>query len=463
MGKHCSNCEKNDHHKKCDKLDQPPTDTLVSLDGENCIACKDSKKLCQCHNINKYLKGLSYDELCNKFINPSLSGYKEISNPSDLRYTLDPPLVVPPGQKGYNMVPDPVAYPDAPHYPPIANPIPITNRNVLVVGAAKNLGKAIAEMFVNNGANVVGTSRFPECYSETFSYPLLKLDARISKDVSQFFELLMSKYFTNGQIDILVSLPAVQTNGTLDESNGDDLLDILNHDVCTHQRVVYHALPFMKFSNNTRVITFGSIAGEFPNFLSGYCISKHGLQVWNDIHMSQALIRKATGISKAEPTFTLIEPGIIQSTIGLYEVYLMNDTDINDVQTRGTYMGFKAAQNATNVFYPAAACPQVPPPPPFIPPFSACPCPTVPALCASVPEMVAEAVRQIVMAPQPSVRYLIDPAPGALSFVPGVQAANILSSDEFLNQVLAPIIENFYSPNTAALGQAILKDSFCKP
>jgi len=466
MTKHCSNCGKTRnhcHHKRCDKLPQPPTDTLIPLDGENCIACKDSKKLCQCHNANKYLLALSYDELCNKYINPSLDGYNGIVNPAALKYTVDPPLNVPPGQKGFNMVPDPVAYPIAPHYPPIANPIPLANRNVLVVGAAKNLGKAIANMFVSNGCNVVGTSRFPECYSETYPYPLLKLDVRFSNDVKKFFEKLMSEYFTNGQIDILVNLPGIQTHGTMYESNGDDLSDIFNNNICGYQRVVYHAIPFMRFSNQTRIISFGSIAGEFPNPIDGYTISKHALQMWNDCSMADALQRKALGISSAEPTFTLIEPGIIQSSIALYEKYLFADTDPFGLRVRGTGIAFNAMQSATTVTFPALACPQNPPPPPFVPPFSTCPCPAVPALCANVPELVAEAVHQIVMAPQPSVRYLIDAAPGALNFAPVVAAANILSADDVINNITASVVTQFYDPNFAALGQAILKDSFCNP
>ena len=452
--------ENHHHHQKCDKLDQPPTDTLIPLDGENCISCKDSKKLCKCRNINQYLNAFSYDDLCNKLINPSLDEYNGIVNPSALTYTIDPPLTVPFGQKGYNMIPDPVTYPIAPHYPPITNPIPLTGRNVLIIGAAKNLGKAIADMFVTNGCNVVGTSRFPECYSETYPYPLLKLDARIRKDVKHFFKKLMSKYFTNGQIDILVNLPGIHSFGTLAESNGDDLSDVLSNNVCGYQRVVYYALPHMKFSNNTRVISFGSIAGEFPNPLTAYTISKHALQMWNDCHMVEALQRKAMGLSTAEPTFTLIEPGFIESTIGLYESYVMKDCDPTSVLTRGMHLGIIAGQSANTLFNPAIACPK---PPPFIPPFSTCPCPDNPSLCAGVPDIVAEAVHQIVMAPQPSVRYLIDPSPGGLSFIPAVQASNILSSDEFLNQVAPSLIGFFFSPNTAALSQAILKDSFCKP
>lgn len=140
----------------------------------------------------------------------------------------------------------------------------------------------------------------------------------------------------------------------------------------------------------------------------------------------------------------------------------MADNDPYSLTNRGIHMGLNALQSANTVFTPALACPQDPSSPPYVPPFSSCPCPSVPSLCSGIPAIVAEAVHQIVIAPQPSIRYLIDPAPGSLSFVPVVKASNILSADEFLNQVYPPLVEFFFSPNTANLGQAILKDSFCK-
>ena len=451
------------HKKDCRCVRQPPTNTLIPLDGENCIACKDSKDLCRTHDLNKYLVALTHKALCCKFISPSLQGYKGFINPDALFYTVNPPLAVPPGQKGYNMVPDPITYPAFPHYPPIANPLPIAGKNVCIIGGAKNIGKAIALTLQGLGANVVATSRFPECYQENFPYPLLKLDVRLSKDVKHFFQVLMKKYFTNGRIDILINLPAIHTQGTLAESNGDDLLDSLDLNVCGYQRVVYNALPYMRFSNETRVISFGSVAGELPIGISdGYAIGKRANQMWNDNHMLEALHRKAMGLSTAEPTFTLIEPGFIQSTIGLYENYVWKDTDQFSDVNRGSVMTFQALQSATTVIYPAIACPQNPPPPPFIPPFSTCPCPTVPALCMSIPQLVADAIVQILRAPQPSVRYLIDAAPGAFNLAPAVAAVNILSVDDGINNLLQPFARDVFFPvPNALLSQAILKDSFC--
>ena len=453
------------HHcdDKCASKHQPPENTLVSLDGENCIACKDEEKLCKKVDLNKYLEGWKYKELCGKFVEPSLESYQGLVNPDALFYTPNPALEVPVGQKGFNMVPDPVTYPVAPHYPPITNPLQLAGKNVLVIGAAKNIGEAIATTLHGLGCNVVGTSRFPECYDREYPYPLLKLDSRFRKEVDEFFDTLFKKYFRNKKLDILIQLQAVQNLGFLYDSNGDDLKDILDNNLCGLQRVVHRALPHMRFSNQTRIISFGSAAGEgiLGGAIDGYSISKRAMQMWNDTHMTEALQRKAFGLSTAEPTFTLIEPGFIQSSIGVYENYVYADTKEFSTFTRATRMTDTALQAATTVIIPAVACPSATP---LTPPFSDCPCPAIPTLCGNVPQLVADAIVQILRAPQPSVRYLIDANPSAFSAVPFVTASNLLSADAAINQVTQPFARDiFYPRNNVLLSQAIVKDSFCNP
>lgn len=415
----------------------PPTNTLMPLDGENCIAKDATKNVEDSRDLNQYILGLTYNQLCN-WITAPLTGYNGVTNPSALNYVLDPPLAVPPGQKGFNMVPP---YPPTPF-------VDLTGRNVLVVGASKNIGLATASLFVTKGCNVVGTSRHPDGYTETtFTYPLLKLDIRQSKDVRSFFRKLMKDNFTNGKIDVLVLTPGIQWTGDMQDADGDDLSDLLSFQIGGFQRVVFNALPFMKHSNSARVISFGSEAGEFPNSLNGYAIGKRALQQWNDCHMLDALRRKAMGESTYEPTFTLVEPGIIQSTIGLYEKYIARNTNYFDVSIRGQTMAFKANQSATTVVTPILV--GVPP------------CPAVPSTCGDLPFVVADAVHQIVIAPQPSIRYLVDPSHPVVNFVNAVAAANILSADDTLKLVTVPVMQFFWDPASAALGQTVLDNAYC--
>jgi NAD(P)-dependent dehydrogenase (short-subunit alcohol dehydrogenase family) len=418
--------------------ESPPLDALVSLDGQNCIAKEDKTLREDERDLNKYLTGLTYKQLC-KWINDPIGTYTGVTNPSALSYTLDPPLVVPPGQKGFNMV-EPF---------PFTPDIDLSGRNVLVVGASRNIGLATATLFVNKGCNVVGTSRHPDCYKDTeFTYPLEKLDIRSGDDVKDFFCHLMEHHFKNGKIDVLILMPGIQWIGDMQDADGEDLSDLLSFQVGGFQRVVYRALPFMKHSNSTRVISMGSQAGEVVTSLNGYGIGKRALQFWNDCHMLDALRRKAMGESTYEPTFTLVEPGVLQSTIGLHEKYVAKDTNIFDVRERGQWMAFNANQSATTVLTPILV--------------GAPPCPADPSTCGDLPSAVANAIYQIVIAPQPSIRYLVDPAHPLVNFAGAVAASNILSADDALAFVTVPVVAGFFwDPASAALGQSVLSDAFC--
>jgi NAD(P)-dependent dehydrogenase (short-subunit alcohol dehydrogenase family) len=418
--------------------ENPPDDTLISLDGQNCLAHENSKKLPESKDLNKYLNTFNYTQLCDHLSLP-LAGYNGVVNPSALFYTPTPALVVPPGQKGFNMVPP---YPSTPF-------VDLTGKNVLVVGASKGLGLATATMFKANGCNVIGTSRYPQCYPNTeYTFPLLKLDIRLSKKVRCFFQKLMAHHFTNGRIDILVNCPGIHWHGQMEDADGDDLSDMLSFQVGGYQRVVFNALPHMKHSNFCKVISFGSIAAYFPTGLGGYSIAKRALQNWNDIHMTDALIRKATGQSTYEPTFTLVEPGFIQATIGLYESYKAAQSDINDVQERGTNLMIMALQSANTIMTPILS--------------SQPPCPAAPAYCQNIPQLVSDAIYQIAIAPQPSIRYLIDPSPPETSFISALAGLNILSADDAVTAVTMPIVAGlFLPPPNAALAQAVLSNSFC--
>lgn len=348
-------------------------------------------------------------------------------------------LPVPLGQKGFNMIPP---------YPPTPI-VSLAGKNVLVIGASKGLGYATASMFVTKGCNVVGTSRYPKCYNQAnYTFPLLKVDIRSSKKVKCFFDKLMTNQFSNGKIDILVNCPGMHWYGDLQDADGEDISDILSFQVGGFQRVVYRALPHMKHSSSTKVISFGSIAGELPAGIAGYCIAKRALHQWNDIHMVEALKRKAFGLSVHEPTFTLVEPGFIQSKIGLYEIYKSADTDMNDLEVRASRMMFLAMQNATAVMNPILGGQPS--------------CPASPAYCQNVPQLVSDAICQIAIAPQPSVRYMVDPSPPMTNFLSAIQGANVLPADDVINMLVMPITAGFFhDPANVALAQTVLQASYC--
>jgi hypothetical protein len=76
--------------------------------------------------------------------------------------------------------------------------------------------------------------------------------------------------------------------------------------------------------------------------------------------------------------------------------------------------------------------------------------------------LVGDAIYQIAIAPQPSVRYLVDPSPPMTNFLSVVQGANVLPADDVINILTIPINAGFfYDPATTALSQTVLQASYC--
>ncbi|MCY0906380.1 glucose 1-dehydrogenase [Arthrobacter sp. H14-L1] len=81
----------------------------------------------------------------------------------------------------------------------------LDGKNALVTGAARGLGRAIADGLADSGATVYGTSRdtaAAQAISERYGTPALLLDVTQSKDTRRFAETLIE---TSGGIDLLVN------------------------------------------------------------------------------------------------------------------------------------------------------------------------------------------------------------------------------------------------------------------
>jgi NAD(P)-dependent dehydrogenase (short-subunit alcohol dehydrogenase family) len=263
------------------------------------------------YDLNRFKRRFSKDELETDLNKPV--GQEHILYPDKLILKPDPPAHT-------------FDYPPKP-----TNPLSLENKTVLVVGASKGIGKATYDRFIQEGCTVIGTSRYPERYFNP-KFPnqkLIKMDIRDTQSTAEAFDEI--KKITS-KIDILILCPGIHWAGSLQDTQGDELSDIFNLIVSGYQRCVYNALPLMRNKNHenhknqtdqkdTRIISLGSLAGEFGIGLGGYSIAKRGLQHWNDIHQQEAMLRLAHGKSTNEPTFTLIEPGFVLTTIGLLETY----------------------------------------------------------------------------------------------------------------------------------------------
>lgn len=396
----------------CPLLPQPPSGKPVPLTGENCVSCFEQGPLIEpCQNANAYKVTRNYPELVADLNSPY--AFPPISIPAEMVLTPNPPLPTPLGQVAAHPVPLPGA------------PPPLAGKHVLVVGASKGIGLACAQRFVAEGANVVGTSRHPDCYpAGSFNFPMKTLDVRKTINVKRFMDDLFMTNWTNGQIDILVLSSGVYMVGQLADCTGDELTDVFNLLVAGYQRCVYYALPHMSHSNDTRIISMGSSAGEVGSgAIAAYSMCKRSLQFWNDTHQSQIMLRKARGQVLFGPTFSLVEPGFILSSIGLWEFYFPASVTPDTLSVRHEHYGVSVIQSLT------------------------APNPT---------SVVSEDVYRIAVAPQPGTRYISDndtplPLPGNPTITNLVTFTNVTPSWDTINTLSNP----FNSPDHVAAKAAL--------
>lgn len=393
-----------------------------TLEGENCHCCFEAKKRKFSRLTSRNVTCINHNKLC-KFLAKPIPDIWNIANinTNKLFITPNPPISVPPGQQ--------VSFPPK---VPIGDQIPLAGRNVLVVGGSKGIGQAIAERFSSEGAHVIATSRHPECYHAPTGYLLWQVDVRIEKDVEKLIKKV-AKHF-HGKIDIVVLASAVSSLGPLSDYNGDSFLNALDTGLAGYQRVVHYALPYMRHTDTTRVISIGSLQAYInsPFALPVYAILKRALQSWNNQHMTDEVWKKAQGLVANGPTFSLAEPFTFPTSTGVYENYLPGRCSaLTDPLIHGGYL------TAQGITFDILAL-------------------------DDLQTVMAEQIFRIAVAPQPGVRYvIIEESILAPLYLPLLQESNLVSATDQFN--LVQEVVGIFNVTAIKDSQTLYQQSFCDP
>jgi NADP-dependent 3-hydroxy acid dehydrogenase YdfG len=175
--------------------------------------------------------------------------------------------------------------------------ISLRGKNVLVIGGSRGIGRAVAQAFNREGANVISTSRHPECYltpnnpnnpscigtqngipaSPGLSNVPLELASQES--IAHFFENAIKPVWDH--IDILYLGGFKPALGSLAFSQANDLFEFYNWQLLGNQRVVNHAFPLMAQVDNSRILVATSVSNIFTiPFLGAYNTTKGALVEW---------------------------------------------------------------------------------------------------------------------------------------------------------------------------------------
>ncbi len=150
-------------------------------------------------------------------------------------------------------------------------------RVVLVTGASRGIGKAIAEAFINNGDVVY--INYNNSYDEAYKFlkyynaHIIKADVSKEDEVKKMIETIKNDY---GKIDILINNAGIAIDSIIDDKTVDNFNEILATNLVGPFLVAKYACKIMDKGSIINISSTNGIDTYYPYSLD-YDASKAGL------------------------------------------------------------------------------------------------------------------------------------------------------------------------------------------
>lgn len=185
----------------------------------------------------------------------------------------------------------------------------MSRKVILVTGASRGIGRAIAERFASEGHFVIGTATsekgaeaIEEYLGESGGIGRV-LDVCNDEDIDRLFEEIDSAY---GGINVLVNNAGITKDGLLMRMKDDDWQGVLDTNLTSIYRMSRRAIKGMMKARTGRIINITSVVGQMGNAgQSNYAASKAGVEGF-----TRALARE---IGSRGVTVNCVAPGFVET------------------------------------------------------------------------------------------------------------------------------------------------------
>lgn len=185
----------------------------------------------------------------------------------------------------------------------------MSRKIVLVTGASRGIGKAIAQRFADEGHFVIGTATsekgadaIAEYLSESGGIGRV-LDVCSDEDVDKLFEEIDSVY---GGINVLVNNAGITKDGLLMRMKDEDWASVIDTNLTSVYRMSRRAVRGMMKARYGRIINITSVVAQMGNAgQTNYAATKAGVEGF-----SRALARE---IGSRGVTVNCVAPGFVET------------------------------------------------------------------------------------------------------------------------------------------------------
>ena len=185
--------------------------------------------------------------------------------------------------------------------------ITLQNKNVLVTGGSRGIGKACVDLFLKSGANVAFTfqrakleaEKVASGYVGSSKLKYYKVDLSDSNDIEKAIGSVLNDF---GQIDVIINNAGIWKEAAIDQMTLEEWNEMMNINLTSAYLITKLVVPGMKKNNFGRIINIASTAGQRGEaFHSHYAASKGGM-----ISLTKSL---ASELGKFNITVNCVAPG----------------------------------------------------------------------------------------------------------------------------------------------------------
>ena len=185
----------------------------------------------------------------------------------------------------------------------------MSRKIVLVTGASRGIGRAIAERFAKDGHFVIGTATsekgaaaISEYLSESGGIGRV-LNVCNDEDIDALFDEIDSVY---GSVNVLINNAGITKDGLLMRMKQDDWADVIDTNLTSIYRTSRRAVKGMMKARFGRIINITSVVGQMGNAgQTNYAASKAGVEGF-----TKSLARE---IGSRGVTVNCVAPGFVET------------------------------------------------------------------------------------------------------------------------------------------------------